>query len=135
VLIRSVLRASWIRVRHQTGDAEIDAQHRGLFEDVANVLAAKDRDGLLHCTLALIRDTQFHFDHEEKVMRKIGYPDINWLFKQHTDLMAKITVFSEDVAKGTVSNSDVEQFVLGHIQTSDVKLATHVWSFYPNWTS
>jgi hemerythrin len=124
---------------YQTGDAEIDAQHRSLFEDVAKVLAAKDRDGLLHCTLALIRNTQSHFDHEEKVMRKIGYPDINGHFKQHTDLMAKITVFSEGVAKGTVSNADVEQFVvgwlLGHIQTSDAKLTTYIWSFYPNWTS
>ena len=124
---------------YKTGEAEIDAQHKGLIDDVAKVLAAKDRDGLLLCTLALVRNTQAHFEYEEKVMRRVVYPDIGAHFKEHTDLMAKITVFSESVANGTVSTADVEEFVvgwlLGHIQSSDAKLATYIWSFYPNWTS
>ena len=121
-----------------TGDAEIDAQHKGLFDDVAEVLAAKDRDELLRCTMDLVRHTQAHFEYEEKVMRRIAYAEIGAHFKEHTDLMAKITVFSETVANGTVSTADVEEFVigwlLGHIQSFDAKLATYIWSFYPNWT-
>lgn len=124
---------------YQTGDAEIDAQHKGLFDDVAKVLAAKDRDELLSSTMDLVRQTQAHFEYEEKVMRRVVYPDIGAHFKEQTDLMAKITAFSERLASGTVSNTDVEEFVigwlLGHIKSSDAKLATYIWSFYPNSTS
>jgi hemerythrin len=123
---------------YRTGETEIDSQHRALFEDVAKVLAAQDRDELLHCTLELVRNTQAHFVYEEKVMRRIVYPEINSHFKQHTDLMSKVTSFSERVANGAVNNADVEEFIIGwlldHIKSSDAKLATYIWSLYPNWT-
>jgi hemerythrin len=123
---------------YKTGEAEIDAQHQGLFDDAAKVLAAKDRDGLLLCTLALVRNTQAHFEYEEKVMRRIVYPELAAHFKEHTDLMSKITAFSERVADDTLSHADVEEFVIGwlvgHIKSFDAKLATYIWSLYPNWS-
>ena len=122
---------------YKTGEAGIDRQHQGLFDDVAKVLAAEDRDALLLCTMALVRNTQAHFEYEEKVMRRIVYPDIAEHFKEHTDLMGKVTAFSERVANETLSQADIEEFVIGwlvgHIKSFDAKLATYIWSFYPNW--
>jgi hemerythrin len=124
---------------YKTGDAEIDVQHRGLFEDVAKVLAAPDRDALLTCTIALIRNTQTHFKYEEAVMHRIGYPQSSSHFKEHTELMSKITNFAERVASSKLSSADAKEFVidwlLGHIQSSDAKLATYIWTYFPNWTA
>ena len=51
--------------------------------------------------------------------------------------MARITAFAERIANDTLSHADVEEFVtgwlVGHIKSFDAKLATHIWSFYPNW--
>jgi hemerythrin-like metal-binding protein len=71
-------------------------------------------------------------------MRRIVYPELSAHFKEHTDLMSKITAFSEQVASDTLSHADVEEFVIdwlvGHIKSFDAKLATYIWSFYPNWS-
>lgn len=121
-----------------TGDAGIDAQHKGLFDGVGKLLASLDHEDRLFCLMGLVRDAQSHFDYEEKVMRRVGYPKLAAHFREHTDLMARITEFSERVAKSCVSSIEVEEFVLNwllvHIQSSDASLATYIWSYYPNWT-
>ena len=117
---------------YRIGDAEIDAQHRGLFAAVNQCMNAKDRDSKLLCSLAMFRLAREHFEFEENLMRRVKYPAIADHFKEHTDLISTLTTFSERISSDSLQSVELASFLhywlVNHMATSVAKLASHLWS-------
>ena len=115
---------------YQIGNVEIDAQHRGLFDAVNRFVNAKDRDSKLLCSLKMLRHAGEHFEFEEELMRRLKYPAIADHFNEHTDLISRLTAFSERVASDTLQGIEVESYLydwlVNHMATSDAKLASYL---------
>lgn len=116
--------------RYKIGDEEIDAQHQQLFRLVNTVLAAKDKETLTACAMALFQYTREHFAHEEQLMKRLQYPAMAGHLAQHESLITRLSEVAARIANGTLDHRVLEAFLsdwlLNHIATSDVKLAAYI---------
>lgn len=76
------------------GEAEIDREHWGLFA-LINDLSEKRAQGAaahsIEATIdALAGYVDVHFEHEERLMRDIGYPDLDAHLRAHEGLARKV---------------------------------------------
>lgn len=99
-----VLRLIW-RDRFCSGDPMLDAQHRGLFDDSNNLLAAilseRSDDEVGAAIDTLMRDMVRHFQDEEKLLLAIGYPHA----AEHATLHAALVQSAVDMVKRFRSGS------------------------------
>ncbi len=82
-------RIEW-KDRYKIGDAAIDEQHQELFRRAAYVIAATSPEGQALCAMRLYQYMRVHLSHEEEVMRRVQYPDIDEHVKQHQNPDIKI---------------------------------------------
>jgi hemerythrin len=79
------------------GDATVDGQHRSFFEEAAALRSAlmteEPKDGIVAYCTSFIANLRAHFADEEKLMARIGYPDIRDHRLEHSRLLAR----TEDV--------------------------------------
>jgi hemerythrin-like metal-binding protein len=117
---------------YKIGDSAIDEQHQELFLRASDVIAATTREGQTLCTTRLYQFTRTHFSHEETLMRRLGYPDIEEHIKQHNELMSQLGEFSQHLARDTLIKAELEAFIshwfLTHVATADAKLAAFLKS-------
>ena len=70
--------------------------------------------------------TKYHFGHEEEIMTKLGYPEVDEHKRQHTGFVAKVNEMQEGVADGDYSLASIAEFVkkwiLNHIMVTDKRL-------------
>ena len=115
---------------YKIGDATIDEQHQELFRRVANIIAAISHQGQALGVMRLCQYTRTHFSHEEELMRRVNYPDIDSHIRQHQSLISRLDQISLSIANETMVKADLEAFVadwfLKHIAAVDQKLADYV---------
>ena len=125
-------RIEWQRV-FNTNIPEVDEQHQKL------VAMINQLDDSLHMGMgvvnkeegtvlvALVDYTKYHFDTEEKVMQKIGYPDYQGHKKMHEDLRHQIaSKLLRLKGGGSVSATELTSFLtdwlINHIIHEDKKI-------------
>jgi len=116
---------------YATGDPEIDRDHQYLFRLINNFTRAvnEDKDQLvIRGLLDELRDyTEYHFLHEEEMMRTYDYPEYARHKKAHDKFIQQI----DDVANQLEVGGDMAAFLLsfltkwlgGHILGADQHLS------------
>jgi hemerythrin-like metal-binding protein len=114
-----------------TGHADIDDQHRKLI-DIANRLneaiqRGEARTGIGAMLEELIRYTAFHFEFEENLMKKAGYPDLFRHQQEHkklvNDVLARKARFDSGAALSSELLSFLRDWLVNHIMKTDKALA------------
>jgi len=75
------------------GNDHIDGQHRRLLElanEVAEIMATNDYDGILKALDGLLDYTRVHFRDEEEILRQFGYADIDQHIAKHHQIIASV---------------------------------------------
>lgn len=116
----------------ETGHAKIDGQHRALTEAINNLHAAmkqgKGKDELGSILAILKNDTVEHFQMEEELMDRFGYPGVIEHKGIHGSLVSQVAELCLRFEEGrTPLTRPVMDFLVGwlveHIQGEDVTLA------------
>ncbi len=118
------------RDSYSIGNASIDAEHQQLFKLADAFFNADDQQKKTECAIRLFKYTREHFDHEEQLMRDMGYPEFPAHAQQHTQLISRLNEVSEKIANNTLSHSELKAFLtawlVGHIVTFDTRLSAYV---------
>ena len=125
----SVLRLVWHK-SFQSGDPDIDREHRKLFNHVNALLRAmmqggEDGQHLLLSLDRLIRDTRIHFLHEEKILGACGFAGLEKHVRHHRHLLEHVKELRKRAAVGELAISDLVVFmaqdvIYKHLLTEDV---------------
>jgi hemerythrin len=109
------------------GDPDIDEQHRELFKRAVDVLAATSHEGQVISAMRLFQYMRTHLSHEEELMRKLHYPDVEPHTLEHEALIARLNDISLKIADENMVMADLEEFLgdrfLKHMETADTDLA------------
>jgi hemerythrin len=116
----------------EIGIAEIDAQHRRLF-DLLNQLRSWSGKGYEYAATIdtlneLAEYTHTHFAVEESLMRMLRYPDITAHMAEHDRLRQKLEEFRHRVLKegSRIELSDfIQAWLIDHISKVDRKYVDH----------
>lgn len=117
--------------------AELDAHHQRLF-DILNELftlmsegGASDRQ-IIRVLEELLDYTHYHFDEEEKIMAKMGYPELEAHRKVHQQFIQQMKEFYASAQSGMaifvatkVANVGVD-WLKNHILTVDHQYAEYM---------
>jgi len=107
--------------RYCLGHAELDAQHRKLFELVNHfddVIQMDMPAELVRIVDDLIASTIEHFRFEEGVMEQVGFPDRSAHSKMHEDLIGQLRQMRAKLKSG------------GHVSTKSVAMSLVDWLTY-----
>jgi hemerythrin family non-heme iron protein len=96
--------------------ANLDEEHKGLFQAVFDVAGAKGDAGKL---AALVSRTVAHFTTEEGMMQAKGYSDFTAHKAAHDAFVAKIKGLSAPVDDATVNFA--KDWLVNHIKGTDFK--------------
>ena len=122
------------RTEYSVQIAEIDAQHKRLFELAAELHLARSQGkakAVLGQALSrLVEYTKSHFANEEEFMRRFGYPGIATHKVEHEQLTAQVIEFQERFERHEACLTyDLMVFLKSwlerHIKGSDQKYALH----------
>lgn len=113
------------------GIAVLDSHHRRLFAILNELFTLMDEgteDGpILHVLDELLDYTHYHFEEEEKIMEKMGYPDLEQHKRLHQELIALLKGFTAEAQGGMaifvaikVANTGLE-WLKNHILKVDHK--------------
>lgn len=109
--------------------AELDGHHHRLF-DILNELFDLMSEGandqrIIRVLEELLDYTHYHFDEEERIMEKMGYPDLEAHRKHHQQFIEKMKEFYASAQSGMaifvatkVANAGLE-WLKSHILTVD----------------
>lgn len=116
--------------RYTIGDPVIDEQHQEIFLRAGDVIAALTRDGQTMSALRLQRYAHTHFSHEENLMRRLDYPDIEEHTLQHQQLVQRLEAVTRNIANDNLVKTELEELIshwlLSHIASADAKLADYL---------
>lgn len=114
---------------------EIDEDHRKLI-NIFNILNHAVAEGespeyLAAVLKELINCTVWHFSHEERLMLKYGYEEIEEHKAEHQELINSAKALQQKIlqADKPVSDEDIEfleRWLTGHILTTDMKLGSYL---------
>jgi len=119
---------------YSVGVAEIDAQHKTLFEMLERLREAiHAKHGSAACIEILdelVAYTKVHFTLEESLMRLSHYPDLEAHRKRHRDLVAEVEAMYEKIHNGGGSISFellhfLRTWLTRHILNEDLRYADH----------
>ena len=125
--------------KYNTGNAQIDAEHREIFLLVRSVI--ESTKGNLGASVGdaiefLANYTLNHFKTEENIMELSDYPHYEAHKKQHDDFVIEVVDLRTRVihetdrkAASTDIKNVIEEWIDTHILTSDMQLAAH----YQQW--
>lgn len=110
----------------KTGDEPVDATQKKLFELTNEFLASDDLTVLRPVIVALCKQAKAHFELEEALMRRIGYPDLEAHMAQHQRLLDRLISRSMDVGKGYMNKPAIaalmQDWALQHVPEEDARL-------------
>lgn len=115
---------------YKIGDADIDRQHRELFELADQVIRVTDHEALVGLMMSLYQHLRQHFGHEEDLMRRLAYPAYQQHKALHDLMITQLNTMAAEVAAGRWSRESLSLFmngwVVGHVREHDSRLATYV---------
>jgi hemerythrin len=116
----------------EIGIAEIDAQHRRLFELLGQLRAWSGKGYEFAATLDTLNElteyTHTHFAVEESLMRMLRYPDTAAHIAEHDRLKESLEEFRNQLLNesNSIQLSDfIQSWLLDHIGTVDRKYVEH----------
>lgn len=121
---------SWRR-DYEVGVAQIDAEHRGLFDLVNEFHDARARGDAARETAKvlnrLVAYAEEHFQHEEKLMSDSGYPRLEAHRALHSDLVSSVFAINERLeADAGRASTEILPFLrnwlVEHIVKNDVDI-------------
>jgi hemerythrin len=110
----------------ETGIPSIDAQHRQIVEFINGLdeaMRTGDKDGIERVLEGVLNYTVTHFEFEEDLMQKAGFPGLKAHQQSHEFFMRKVSVLrgrfnaGEDVA--TVLQNMLKGWLVSHIKGED----------------
>ncbi|HTS48011.1 MAG TPA: bacteriohemerythrin [Bryobacteraceae bacterium] len=120
---------------YAVGVPQIDAEHQRLFalaEGMHQAMLAGQGKAALAALLAdLVAYTCYHFEHEEQLMERTGYPGYQDHRKQHERFRSQVRAMQERAASGEVTMTiEVMQALIEwlkrHIAASDRLISDHM---------
>ena len=115
---------------YKIGNAEIDGQHKYLFELTNELLAVDSMRDLRGLVMLLYKHTREHFAQEEALMVKVGFPGIAAHAEKHNKLLSRLNDLSMDVGKGHMNKAAIaalmSDWVVLHVTQDDAQLASYV---------
>jgi len=118
--------------RLETGNAQIDEQHKALVDALNNLHAAmkqgKGKDEVAKILVFLRDYTVSHFKMEESLMDQSAYPAAPSHKRIHADLVAQVADLVDQFEKGTTALTlpvmkFLEDWLTKHIMGEDFRLA------------
>lgn len=98
-----------------SGHAHIDGQHRGLFETTNDLLSAvlsgRPREEIGEIVARLLEDAAHHFEYEEGLLARVGYPDLEAHAEEHASLTEKAQQLAREFHEGTLGVGTLFQFL------------------------
>ena len=85
---------------YKIGDEQVDATQKQLFALTNEFLASDDLTVLRPVIVSLCKQARVHFEQEEALMRRIGFPGLEAHMAQHQKLLDRLIGRSMDVGKG-----------------------------------
>ena len=125
-----------------TNVAQIDEQHKELFNRI-NIVASMGDEPLskeeTEKTLDFLGNYIIkHFDDEEKLQRKTGYPKFSWHHEMHKWYIAEFEKLKEEYCQNGPSeqftlllNKSIINWIVKHIKTVDMYLANYLNKHQP----
>jgi len=119
---------------YAVGVAEIDREHQWLFAAAEKMhqamLAGQGKEALRSLLTGLVAYACDHISHEERLMERIGYPDLSGHRRQHVQLRAKVRELEARAAAGEATMTiEVAQFLIEwlkqHTISSDRRIAEY----------
>lgn len=121
----------------ETGNTQIDAEHKELFRAINNLLDAcsggKGRTEIINTVNFLSQYTKTHFSHEEILQQKYKYPELASHKKYHADFIQTVENLRTRLqAEGATIllvgeiNTQVGNWLINHIKKEDLKVAKHI---------
>ncbi|WP_126445177.1 bacteriohemerythrin [Sulfuricystis multivorans] len=117
------------------GVEEVDEDHRKLV-DIFNTLnhAVKDRDAPEYLTAVLdelVNCTVWHFSHEERLMLKYQYKDMEAHKAEHRELIETVKELQQELLQGGGEMTErhieiLERWLTEHILTTDMRLGAYL---------
>lgn len=123
----------------ETGNAQIDAEHKELIQAINNLLAAcsegKGRTEIANTMDFLDQYTKTHFGHEQNLQIQSNYPDYinhkkyhDWFINVVSDLSKRLKAEGPSIQLVGEINKQLGGWLINHIKTEDVKVAKHISS-------
>ena len=121
--------------RYSVGVARIDEEHQRLLDLVnelhAAIVAGTDAAIVGKVLAGLSAYTLTHFEHEELILRRSGYPDVEYHEAEHQKLVAQLQGFQQDFRAGNANVAKnllvfLQKWLIGHILLVDRKYASHL---------
>ncbi len=121
----------------ETGNAEIDEQHKSIIDSINRLLEAcsqgKGRSEVEN-TLKFLQDYVVkHFNDEERLQLKSNYPDYNAHRAKHEAFKKTVNEIVEEFNKSGASiqlvakvNSSMAGWLISHIKSEDKKVAAYI---------
>ena len=117
--------------KYKTGIELVDDEHRRLFEIIDQTYTlihddfAHDKyDQIMHLLEQLKNYTEFHFNDEEELMERIGYPDINSQKKAHSAFIEKLVDI--DIHDLDAMDDNQQQYLLDLVNFLVTWLSNHI---------
>jgi hemerythrin-like metal-binding protein len=89
---------------YSVGINELDAHHKRLFDILDNLFTlmreGADDKSIIRILDELIDYTHYHFDEEEKIMAKMGYPELEPHKRLHRELIQTLKGFQASTQNG-----------------------------------
>lgn len=121
----------------ETGNAQIDAEHKELIRAINNLITAcsagNGRNELNRTMDFLEQYTKTHFQHEQTLQLQSGYPDYANHKKYHEGFIKVVDNLSARLKSEGASimlvgeiNRQLAGWLVNHIKNEDVKVAKHI---------
>ncbi len=111
---------------YASGNAELDAAKKVLFELSAKLEATDDWIALRHVILALYKEMKALFEIEEAWMRQRNAPTLAAHGQQHADFLERLADRSTDVGKGHMNKTAIlkvlTDWAQNHVPVDDAGL-------------
>lgn len=115
--------------KYSVGVPSIDDDHKKLINLINQLQNANyyfvDKEYERQALNELIDYTKYHFDREEKLMQKFGYPDLEPHLEQHKQMINKVNRMVEDYeanAEHAIDNTVkfLRNWLINHIRKTDM---------------
>jgi len=125
--------------KYETGNKQVDNEHKEIFNLVQKVIDAafENRGEKIETIIDFLANyTIKHFKHEERLMLESNYPNLHVHKKQHSDfldevvkLKDKVALEKDSAANNVAINKVIVNWLTSHVLGSDMVMA----EYYRKW--